>query len=87
MTTDRRLLRAVPITLVLLAVAAGLALIATDHWRRGAATLGGAAALAAVFRLVLPEQLIGVLAIRSKTFDVVFALALAALMTFLVARP
>ena len=71
---------AVPIIAVLLVVAVALVLIATAHWRRGAFVLGGAAALATVLRLVLPERVTGELAVRSRRFDVAFYLAAAALL-------
>ena len=75
-----KLLRVVPITVVLLVVAAGLVLAVLDHWRRGSAVLAVAAALAAAMRLLLPTRLVGVLAVRSRPFDVVFLLALTALL-------
>jgi hypothetical protein len=65
---------------VLLVVAAGLVLALLDHWRRGSAVLAAAAALAAVLRLVLPTRIAGVLAVRSRRFDVTFLLALTALL-------
>jgi hypothetical protein len=53
-----------------------LALI--DHWRRGSAVIALDAAFAALLRLVLPTRAVGVLAVRSRVFDVVFLLAVAA---------
>ena len=75
--TDRRLVRAIPLTVVLVVVAAGLVVIATGHWRRGAAVLGGAAAIGAVLRLVVRDGAIGPLGVRGRTFDVSFLGALA----------
>ncbi len=75
--TDRRLVRAVPLTVVLLVVAAGIVVIATGHWRRGAAVLGAAAAIGAVLRLVVPEGAIGPLGVRGRVFDVSFLAAMA----------
>jgi hypothetical protein len=75
--TDRRLVRAIPLTVVLLVVGTGLVIIATGHWRRGAAVLGGAAALGAVLRSVVRENAIGPLGVRGRTFDVSFLTVLA----------
>ncbi|MBU3061625.1 DUF3017 domain-containing protein [Nocardia sp. NEAU-G5] len=44
--------------------------MAQDRWRRGALFIGGAPLLAAVLRLVLPEARVGLLAVRSRPFDV-----------------
>ncbi|MEV6071628.1 DUF3017 domain-containing protein [Nocardia sp. NPDC052001] len=44
--------------------------LAWDRWRRGTFFFGGAALLAAGFRLMLPTERVGVLAVRSKPFDV-----------------
>jgi hypothetical protein len=82
--TSGRAGRSLPVAAVLVVAAVGLVLIATDHWRRGATALGAAAALAAVLRLVVPERWIGVLAVRSRVFDVAFALVLAVGFTVLV---
>jgi hypothetical protein len=79
--------RAISITAVLLVLGVGLLLVATDHWRRGATVLGAAAFLAGVLRLVVPERFIGVLAVRSKAFDVIFAFVLAAGFGFLISWP
>lgn len=78
---DRRLSRAVPIGLVVVVGLVGLLWIATGHWRRGAAVLGAAAAVAAVLRLVVSDGSIGPLGVRSRLFDVLFLLALAVLFT------
>jgi hypothetical protein len=77
---DRRLVRAIPITLVLLVAAAGLLWVAGGHWRRGAAVLAAAAGFAAGLRLVVPDGSIGPLAVRSRAFDVTFLGALALLL-------
>lgn len=75
---DKRVVRALPITVVLALVVIGLLLVATDHWRRGAATFAVAATVAAALRLFLPVARVGVLAVRSRAFDVAFLLLLAA---------
>lgn len=81
--TDRRLQRALPITLVFVVVTVAFLLIVTAHWRKGAAVLGLAALLAAVLRLVLQESAVGPLAVRSKVFDVGFLTVLAIAMGLL----
>ncbi len=78
------LLRWLPFAAVAALLAVGLLLIAADRWRRGAASLAAAALLAAVLRLVVPERYIGVLAVRGKQFDIVFALLLAGLLIAMV---
>jgi hypothetical protein len=78
-----RLIRALPMTAVMLVVAVAFVLIVTAHWRMGAAALGVAALLAAVLRLVLPENKLGPLAVRSRAFDVLFLLVLAAALGWL----
>ena len=78
--TDRRLVRAIPLTVVLVVVAVGLVIVATGHWRRGAAVLGAAAAVGAALRLVVPDGAIGPLGVRGRLFDVGFIGALAVLL-------
>lgn len=59
-----------PLALVLLVVAAGLVLAGMGYVRRGPALIGAGALLAAGLRLVLPDRLAGLLAVRRKGFDV-----------------
>lgn len=70
--------RALPITVVLVIALAGLLLVALAHWRRGSALLGVAALIGAGLRAFMPDSAVGVLAVRSRGFDVTFMLALAA---------
>lgn len=76
--------RQAPFALVWLVVLAGLALIATEYWRRGLTVVGSAAVLAGLLRLVLPTRRAGWLVVRGRTVDVVgyaasgFALAIIA---------
>ncbi len=72
MPVNPRLLRAIPITLVLTIVTAALVLIAFAHWRRGAFALGAAMLLAGGLRAVLSDRTIGVLAVRGRGFDLPF---------------
>ncbi|MET3804876.1 hypothetical protein ABIB25_001872 [Nakamurella sp. UYEF19] len=78
---DLRLIRAVPITVVLVVAAVGLVFVATGHWRRGAAVLAAAAGVAAAIRLVTPDRAIGPLGVRGRMFDVVFLALLTVLLT------
>lgn len=86
MMTDR-LRRRLPITIVLLIVVAGLILCSLAYWRRGSTLLGGAAVVGAVLRMVVRESDVGVLAVRSRPFDVTFLLLIAALFAGLVLLP
>jgi hypothetical protein len=60
----------VPTLLVAAIGVAGMALVLTQHWRRGAVLLGGALLVAAILRVVLPVDRVGLLAIRSRVIDV-----------------
>ncbi|UGT45848.1 DUF3017 domain-containing protein [Nocardia yamanashiensis] len=46
--------------------------LAWDRWRRGTFFFGGATLLAAALRMVLPTERVGLLAVRSKPFDVIW---------------
>jgi hypothetical protein len=59
-----------PITLVLLCVAAGFAVVLSNHFRRGSVVISGALLLAALLRMLLPTRRAGLLAVRSRAFDV-----------------
>ncbi|WP_219419100.1 DUF3017 domain-containing protein [Pseudonocardia nigra] len=59
-----------PLIFVLLIAAAGMVRVLTQHWREGAALLGGALLVAAVLRVLLPPDRAGMLAIRSRPIDV-----------------
>lgn len=59
-----------PLLAVLVVIAAALVLVLADRWRRGSFVLGVATIIAAGFRLCLPENRIGLLAVRSRAFDV-----------------
>lgn len=56
---------------VLAAEIAGLAVVAFGPWRRGIVVMGAALLLAAVARATLPRRDAGMLAVRSRWFDVV----------------
>jgi hypothetical protein len=59
-----------PMTFVLLIAGVGMLRVLTQHWREGAVLLGGALVVAAVLRLLLPTDRVGLLAIRSRPIDV-----------------
>ncbi|MGY1857069.1 DUF3017 domain-containing protein [Modestobacter sp. SYSU DS0290] len=59
-----------PLLLVIVLVAAGLALVALEQWRRGLVVMGLATVCAALLRLLLPARRIGFLAVRSRRVDV-----------------
>ena len=59
-----------PLAMVFAVVAVGMVRVLTQHWREGAALMGGALLLAAVLRVLLPTDRVGLLAIRSRPVDV-----------------
>lgn len=77
---DPRVVRAVPITVVLTIVLSAAVMIALAHWRRGAIGLGLAMLVAGMLRALLNDRTIGVLAVRGKRFDVSFYVLSAAVM-------
>lgn len=85
--TKLRAYRGLPIGLVTSLLVAGLVAVALSHWRIGAAFFGLSALIGALLRVVVPEPAIGVLAVRSKTFDVLFLLVLGLIFVTLVALP
>jgi Protein of unknown function (DUF3017) len=69
--------------LVGLIAAAGMALVLTQHWRRGAVLLGVSLLVAAVLRGVVPPERAGLLVIRSRAVDVGCYVVLGAVMIIL----
>lgn len=61
-----------PLIVVLVGVVVSLLLMIFDRWRRGAFAIGVVALLACLLRAVLPETRIGLLAVRSRWFDLGF---------------
>ena len=59
-----------PAAIVFGVVAVGMVRVLTQHWREGAALLGGALLLAALLRVLLPSDRVGLLAVRSRPVDV-----------------
>jgi hypothetical protein len=70
------------LTLVLLVVVVGLVRVATQHWRQGALLIGAGLLVAALLRAVLPDDRIGLLAVRSRVIDVVCYAVFGAVMIF-----
>jgi hypothetical protein len=59
-----------PAALVAVIALVGMGLVLTQHWRRGAVLLGVALLVAAVLRMTVPAERVGLLAIRGKAVDV-----------------
>jgi Protein of unknown function (DUF3017) len=59
-----------PMAMVLLIAAVGMVRVLTQHWREGAVLLGGALVVAALLRMLLPTERVGLLAVRSRPIDV-----------------
>ncbi len=83
---NRRTQHAIGFSVVALIFAAGVGWSALAHWREGPMLMAMSAALAAFLRLVLPDSQRGLLAVRSRGFDIavygLFAVALALLAIF-----
>lgn len=74
-----------PMVVVTAVVVLAVVFVAWDRWRRGALFFGGATLLAAAFRLCLPTARVGLLAVRSKPFDVAALSLLGAAIVFIAA--
>ena len=59
-----------PYAFVLCGVGAGLAVVATNHFRRGSMLIAAAVFIGALARLLLPESQVGMLAVRRRWLDV-----------------
>ena len=59
-----------PLLLVVAVLLVAVVFVVQDRWRRGAFVVGGATLLAAGLRACLPTARVGLLAVRSKPFDV-----------------
>nr|WP_049773423.1 DUF3017 domain-containing protein [Segniliparus rotundus] len=77
----RQALNQAPFAAVVLLLLVAAVLVEIDRWRRGGAVIGFAVIVAAVLRAVLPTNRAGLLAVRSRVFDVaVLALVGAAIL-------
>ena len=65
-----------PALLVLVVAAAGLVDVGAGHFKRGTVVFGVGVLLAGALRAALPARAAGVLAVRSRTVDVVTAAVL-----------
>jgi DUF3017 family protein len=65
-----RWLGRLPYAFVLCGVAAGLAVVATNHFRRGSMLIAASVFIGALARLTLPESQVGMLAVRRRWLDV-----------------
>jgi hypothetical protein len=67
----RRMRNQAPFLLVvaLMLAAVGYMIIGPGHWRRGAGIIAVAMLLGGLLRLVLPEEHVGVLAVRKRWID------------------
>ncbi len=79
-----RWLGQLPYAFVLCGVGAGLAVVATNHFRRGSMLIAAAVFIGALARLLLPESQVGMLAVRRRWLDVLL-MAVAAVGITLVA--
>ena len=64
------LIRQLPLLAAILVVGAGLVLVTFGYWRRGLIVIGLALIGAALLRLFLPLRRVGLLAVRSRSVDV-----------------
>jgi Protein of unknown function (DUF3017) len=78
-----RIPSALPAALVAAVAVVGMALVVTQYWRRGAVLLGVALLVAAVLRMVIPPDRVGLLAIRSRVIDVLCYIGFGAAMVVL----
>lgn len=72
-----------PILLVGLIFVTAFALVGANFWRRGALLIGIAVGVAAVLRLVLPDDRAGLLMVRSKGIDFMTTATVAAAMVYI----
>ncbi len=72
-----------PILLVGLIIVAAFALVVAGYWRRGALVLAIGVGVAAAFRLTLPEDRVGLLAVRSRSIDFATTASVSAAMIYI----
>jgi Protein of unknown function (DUF3017) len=72
-----------PILLVGLIFAAAFVLVGANFWRRGSLLIGIGVGVAAVLRLVLPDERAGLLVVRSKGVDFVTTATVATAMVYI----
>ena len=64
------LIRQLPLLAAILVVGVGLVLVTFGYWRRGLVVIGLALMGTALLRLLLPVRRVGLLAVRSRSVDV-----------------
>jgi hypothetical protein len=64
------LIRQLPLLAAILVVGLGLVLVTFGYWRRGLVVIGLALMGTALLRLLLPVRRVGLLAVRSRSVDV-----------------
>ncbi|MDK8450734.1 DUF3017 domain-containing protein [Corynebacterium mastitidis] len=69
----------------LLALAVSALCAFTEHWRRATFGLGAAMIWLGVVRLLCDSRVVGIFAVRSRRFDVLFSALLGGAMSFLAA--
>jgi Protein of unknown function (DUF3017) len=74
-----------PILLVGLIFAAAFVLVAANFWRRGSLLIGVGVGVAAVLRLVLPDERAGLLVVRGKSVDFLTSATVTAAMVYIAA--
>lgn len=62
--------------LLLLGVVAGLMMVASGPWRAGLMVVGGTFVLAALARVLVSAEHVGMLRVRSKAFDIFWTASL-----------
>lgn len=66
-----------PLLVVLAVMAVALVFLGLGRWRSGSLIIAGATGLAALFRMVLPARVAGLLVVRRRWIDVVSVLFVA----------
>ncbi|BBU24025.1 DUF3017 domain-containing protein [Mycobacterium xenopi] len=74
-----------PILAVVLIFVAAFTLAGLNFWRRGALLIGIGVGVAAVLRLLLPDERAGLLAVRSKGIDFIALVTVSASMCYIAA--
>ncbi|MBX7455910.1 DUF3017 domain-containing protein [Mycolicibacterium sp. 3033] len=72
-----------PILIVGLSLLAAFVLVALGYWRRGALVMAIGVGTASALRLTLPEERVGLLAVRSRSVDVATTAAVSAAMLYI----
>ncbi len=72
-----------PILLVGLFLVLAFALVAAGYWRRGALVMAIGVGVAAALRLTLTDERAGLLAVRTRTFDVLTTASVSAAVLYI----